>query len=256
MRDQKNILKNPESCVGLSQSVIFTRYTVRKGNFDAITDAPEHGVGLNILKQELEAINEWHVDKFCKTKINGHKKAMELLMVSPGLRVIDHYMAGEGSWNYIKMAIQTEDVITSINFLQPQLQQIHEFDWSSGHKKRLEGGRTIFSMNYGYSGKSNLKMRSSVMTIGDVGRRDAFMYKIIDNATKVVTWSLYINGNSKNTTVTQIDCRVNVDDKQIMIFDTADNKPPPPYYKLDAPYVDTPILDKDGKQQCMKKKET
>ena len=45
------------------------------------------------------------------------KKAMEPLKVSPGLRVIDHSVAGEGYWNYIKMAIQTEDVITSIEFL-------------------------------------------------------------------------------------------------------------------------------------------
>ena len=177
---------------------------------------------------------------------------MEPLKVSPGLRVIDHSVAGEGYWNYIKMAIQTEDVITSIEFLRPQLQQMHEFDWSSGHKKSLEGGLAISSMNYGYGGKGNLKMRSSIMTIGDVGMRDAFMYKIIDNVTKVVTWSLYNNG-AENKTVTQIDCRVNVGDQQIMTFDAANNTPPPPFFKLDAPYIDTPILDKDGKQQYTKK---
>ena len=155
------------------------------------------------------------------------KKAMEPLKVSPGLRVIDHSVAGEGYWNYIKMAIQTEDVITSIEFLRPQLQQMHEFDWSSGHKKSLEGGLAISSMNYGYGGKGNLKMRSSIMTIGDVGTRDAFMYKIVDNVTKVVTWSLYNNG-AENKTVTQIDCRVNVGDQQIMTFNVANNTPPPP----------------------------
>ena len=130
---------------------------------------------------------------------------------------------------------------------------MHEFDWNSRHKKSLEGGLAISSMNYGYGGKRNLKMRSSKVTIGDVGMRDAFTYKIIDNVIKIVTWSLYNNRNSKNTTVTQIDCQINVVDKQIMTFDTADNKPPPPFYKLDTPYVVTPILDKDGKQQYTKK---
>ena len=59
--------------------------------------------------------------------------------------------------------------------------------------------------------------------------------------------------NFENTTVTQIDCRVNVCDEKIMIFDTADNKPLPPFYKLDTLYVDTPILDKGGKQQYTRK---
>ena len=91
------------------------------------------------------------------------------------------------------------------------------------------------------------------MTIGDVGTRDAFMYKTVHNVTNLVTWSLHNNVNSENTTVTQIDCRVNVGDNQIMTFNTADNKPPPPFYKLDAPYIDTPILDKNGNQQLTKK---
>lgn len=81
------------------------------------------------------------------------------------------------------------------------------------------------------------------MTIGDVETRDVFMYKTVHNVTNKVTWSLQNNVNFKNTTVTQINCRVNVGDNQIMTFNTADNKPPPPFYKLDALYIDTPILD-------------
>ena len=59
----------------------------------------EHGVGLQFSKQELISVNEWRVGKFYKTKINGQKEPMKPLMVSPGLRVIDHLMAGEGYWN-------------------------------------------------------------------------------------------------------------------------------------------------------------
>ena len=92
------------------------------------------------------------------------------------------------------------------------------------------------------------------MTIGDVGTRDALMYKTVHNVTKEVTWSLQNNVNSENTTVTQIDCRDNVGDTQIMTFNTADNKAPPPFYKFDALYIiDTPILDKNGNQQLTKK---
>ena len=82
-------------------------------------DYSKHGVGLLFSKQELESINERRDGKFYKTKINWQKKEIEPLMVSPGLRVIDHSMAGEGYWNYLKMAIQIKDIITSIEFLRP-----------------------------------------------------------------------------------------------------------------------------------------
>ena len=50
---------------------------------------------------------------------------MEDLKESLGLKIIDYSKAGEGYWNYQKMARQTEDVIVAIDVLQLNLQQLH-----------------------------------------------------------------------------------------------------------------------------------
>jgi len=72
------------------------------------------------------------------------------LLESPGMRIIDPTKAGDGYWNYEKMAYQTEDVMHAMTVLEPNIQQLHQYDWSSGHKKSKEGGLAISSMNFNY----------------------------------------------------------------------------------------------------------
>ena len=92
-------------------------------------DYSEHGVGLLLLTDEdLEKVNDWRKGRFYKTKIDGKQIEMKQLNESPGMRVIDHSVAGEGYWNYNKMAIQCEDAISTMDLLRPHLQQLHQFD--------------------------------------------------------------------------------------------------------------------------------
>ena len=62
------------------------------------------------------------------------------LLESPGLRIIDPTKACDGYWNYEKIDTQTVDVMHSLRVLEPDIQQIHQCDWSSGHKKNKIGG--------------------------------------------------------------------------------------------------------------------
>ena len=64
-------------------------------------------------------INEHPVGQKYLKKINGEEVLMDKLMESPGLRIINHSKAGEGYWNYKKMAIQTKNVMTAMDTLHP-----------------------------------------------------------------------------------------------------------------------------------------
>jgi len=181
---------------------------------------------------------------------------MDKLTESPGLRIIDHSKAGEGYWNYEKMAIQTEDVMTAMDTLHPNVQQLHQFDWSSGHKKSLEGGLMVNSMNINYGGKGNKRLRDTELTAGCVGDSKALMYLTTytdTNNVPVRMWSLQKpQNNIQGVNVREVDCRVYVGQKQSMVFGTEEMEPPPPFYALNAPYKDTPILDRDGNQALTK----
>ena len=75
------------------------------------------------------------------------------LAETPGLRIIDPTKAGDGYWNYEKIAYQTQDVMHAMSVLKPDIQQLHQYNWSSGHKKSKEGGLAVSSMNLNYGGK-------------------------------------------------------------------------------------------------------
>lgn len=113
------------------------------------------------------------------------------------------------------MAKQTEDVITAIQVLHQELQQLHQFDWSSGHKKRQLDGLAISSMNLGFGGKGNLKMRCSKITTGCIGDGEAILYRMqykerVKGKT-IDKWFLHkpeidIGG----VTITEVDCKVKI----------------------------------------------
>ena len=75
------------------------------------------------------------------------------LAESPGLRIIDPTKAGDGYWNYEKMAYHMQDVMHAMSVLEPDIQQLHQYDWSSGHKKYTEGGLAVSSTSLNYGGK-------------------------------------------------------------------------------------------------------
>ena len=77
------------------------------------------------------------------------------------------------------------------------------------------------------------------LTPGDVGKGEAFMYKICLN--EVCTWSLSKPNDDTPGTVTTVDCCVYIGNEQSFQFDIAANQPPPPFNKLDAPHCNTKV---------------
>ena len=76
-----------------------------------------------------------------------------------------------------------------MDVLEPDHQQLHQFDWSSGHKKSQEGGLMISSMNMNYGGKGGKYMRDSKITADCLGDGKAFLYRLKDEDGDI-SWSL------------------------------------------------------------------
>ena len=100
----------------------------------AFKDYSKRGMCLKMTKDELDCVNFSRVTK-----------GMKELNESPGCVIIDPTKAGDGYWNYEKISAQTQDVIHAMDVLEPDHQQLHQFDWSSGHAKSQEGGLMISS---------------------------------------------------------------------------------------------------------------
>ena len=82
------------------------------------------------------------------------------------------------------MAAQTEDVMHALQVLEPDIQQLHQYDWSSGHKKSKDEGLAISSMNFNFGGKGGKKIRDSELSEDLAGDDDvpALMYETIAEA--------------------------------------------------------------------------
>ena len=158
------------------------------------------------------------------------------LLESPGLRIIDPTKAGDGYWNYEKMATQTEDVMHALQVFEPNIQQLHQYDWSSGHKKNKEGGLALSSMNFTFDGKGGLSLRDSELSDDSVGDDDiiAMMYESVVEG-NVAVWSLTKPLPKEGVLVEEHNCRVCAGGTQTMSFAAEEKCPPPPFYSLYAP---------------------
>ena len=63
----------------------------------------------------------------------------------------------------------------------PAIQQLHQYNWSSGHKKDLEGRLAILSMSFWFGGKSGKELSDTDLSEDAVGDNDvtAMMYESI-----------------------------------------------------------------------------
>ena len=91
---------------------------------------------------ELELVNKNRVGR---KYLDG--QPMEPLVESAGIRIIEPSKDSDGYWNFEKMSEQTQDVMHTMDTLKPEIQQLHQFDWSSGHAKSRERGLLVASMN-------------------------------------------------------------------------------------------------------------
>ena len=214
----------------------------------AFKDYSKRGLGILMSVEELALVNAARMGKFY-----NDEKPMLPLSESPGLRIIDPTKAGDGYWNYEKMATQTEDMMHALGVLEPEFQQLHQYDWSSGHKKGLEGGLLISNTNHTFGGKGGKELRDSELSEDSVGDDDvaATMYESISEGSASV-WTLTKPGANGGGIVKEHDCRVRDGDTQSMSFAAAEKNPPPPFYSLDASWYDTPNLDKQGNHRKTK----
>ena len=131
------------------------------------------GLGFKMSKNELEMINSHRM-------INKYENGsiMNPLKESPGFVIIEPTKIADGYWDYENISIQAQGVMYSLGVLHQNVQQLHQYDWSSGHAKSREGGLLISNM-YIYYGSAAKKLRDSILTDDDVGFRGEFLYKII-----------------------------------------------------------------------------
>ena len=224
----------------------------------AFKDYSKRGLGLAMSTQELVQVN---TARNGKHYFDGTPMLPDL-KESPGLRIINPTKAADGYWNYEKMAVQTEDVMHALQVLEPTVQQLHQYDWSSGHKKGKEGGLAISSMNFNYGGKGGKSLRDTALSDGSVGEDEtmAMMYELVvsgplgpDGVRLPSMWSLIRPPETDGTIVIELDCRVRDGDTQSMSFGPARDNPPPPFYDLRAPHDNVPLLDQAGNQMTTKK---
>ena len=151
------------------------------------------------------------------------------------------------------MAAQTEDVMHALQVLEPKIQQLLQYDWSSGHKKGKEGGLATLSVNFSYGGKGGKLLRDTQLSDDSVGDDEvpAMMYESIAEGVCSV-WSLTLPLPKEGVVVKAHDCRVRAGDTQSMSFGGAEENAPPPFYALNAPYQDQPDLDTNGEQKKTK----
>ena len=79
------------------------------------------------------------------------------------------------------MANQTEDVLHALHVLETHIQQLHNYNWSSGHNKGKEGVLAIASMNFNYGGKGGKSLNNTELTEYSVGddEKQTLMYAIM-----------------------------------------------------------------------------
>ena len=142
---------------------------------------------------ELVEVNHAHVGCSYASGVlpDELERSMEPLLESPGLCIIDPTKAGDGYWNYKKMATQTEYLMHALQELETEIQQLHQFDWSSGHKKGKEGALNISNTSFNFGGKGGKRMRESELSEDLVGDEHfmAMMYESI-NAGSPLVWYL------------------------------------------------------------------
>lgn len=137
------------------------------------------GMCLKMTEDELDCVNFSRV-----------MKGMTELKQSPGCVIIDPTKSGDEYWNYEKYSAQTQDVIHTMDVLEPDHQQLHQFDWSSEHAKSQEGGlMNSSSMNMNYGGKGGKYMRDTEITADCLGEGKVFLYRLKDES-RDISWSL------------------------------------------------------------------
>ena len=132
------------------------------------------GFGLAVNDAQLLVINAERKDKVYKdaeaaTYLYGSPNKSPLTE-SPFVRYLNYGQGKDGYWTYRHMILQLEDCHDCTNHIIPQFDCSYELDHSSGHNaERPDGLSTTASViNYGWGGKQR-KMRSSLLTINDVG---------------------------------------------------------------------------------------
>ena len=110
----------------------------------------------------------------------------------------------------------------ALQVLEPDIQQLHQYDWSSGHKKSKDEGLAISSMNFNFGGKGVKKIRDSELSEDSAGGDDvpALMYETIAEGLCSV-WSLTMPPAKEGVRVKVHDCRVRAGDSQSMSFAAA-----------------------------------
>ena len=129
-----------------------------------------------------------------------------------------------------KIATWVEDMVHAMLILAPAVQQLYQYNWPSDHKKDLEGGLAILSMNFWFVGKSGNQLWDSELSGDLVGDSDvpAIMYASIVGGRHIVQ-SLTKPVAKEGVFVQKHDCRVREGGTRSMLFAKAEDNSPSPF---------------------------
>jgi hypothetical protein len=137
------------------------------------------GLGRKLTEEELFAINKYrdetrstYVASSEAMELNGTTRKEQLKDNSPFLRYFEVGAEKEGFWNYLHMALMTEDLIDCLQVLYPNHSILFYFDQSSGHCRKRTDGLNVICMNSDWGGMQK-KMRDTTITDGCLGTFNA-----------------------------------------------------------------------------------
>jgi hypothetical protein len=190
---RRDPIKRPCICIGEDESS-FSQYTFAskswkgpngeeklkpKGEGETIMVAAfcsrTFGLGRKLSSEELFLINKYR-DEYRPSylasseavEINGTTTKTQIVNNSPFLRYFEVGAEKEGFWNYMHMALMTEDLVDCLQVIYPNHDLLIYFDQSSGHCRKRVDGLNVVGMNADWGGVQKI-MRDTVIVEGCLG---------------------------------------------------------------------------------------
>jgi hypothetical protein len=132
-------------------------------------------LGRQLSLEELYSINKFrnknrnsYLASSEAQELNGTTTKRQLTDNSPFLKYFEVGADKDGFWNYLHMALMTEDLVDCLQVLYPAHDILLYFDQSSGHFRKRADGLNVVGMNSDWGGSQKL-MRYTIIVDSCIG---------------------------------------------------------------------------------------
>jgi hypothetical protein len=133
------------------------------------------GLGRQLSVEELYLINKYRLEKRPTylasseaVEINGTTTKKLIVDNSPFIRYFEVVTEKEGYWNYLHMALMTEDLVNCLQVIYPDHDFLLYFYQSYGHCRKRVDGLNVIGMNADWGGVQKI-MRDTKIIDGCLG---------------------------------------------------------------------------------------